>query len=240
MVTKHRQVQDCPYSKQARLTLIVSVSITLVLYLVPYGYHVAYPFLLLSTLFHELGHGVSAILVGASFEELRMDPDGSGVALWRGNVGNLHRAIVAFGGLVGPATVAALLFLVARRQALARIALVFLGLLLLAAVALVIRNLFGLLFVGSFAIGCLVLSRWASSNACQLVVVFLAVQLALSVYSRGSYLFSQQAHTAMGTMPSDVQQIALALPLPYWFWGIVCAAFSTAILVLGGWRFLRN
>jgi membrane-associated phospholipid phosphatase len=63
--------------------------------------------------------------------------------------------------------------------------------------------------------------------------VFLAVQLALSVFSRGDYLFTDVARTGEGTFPSDVANMSSALFLPYWFWGALCGAFSVAVLALG-------
>jgi membrane-associated phospholipid phosphatase len=71
-------------------------------------------------------------------------------------------------------------------------------------------------------------------------LVFLAVQLSLSVFSRGDYLFSEVARTGSGDFPSDVANMADALFLPYWFWGATCGAFSVAVLVVGLWAFLRS
>ena len=67
----------------------------------------------------------------------------------------------------------------------------------------------------------------------QAVLVFLAVQLALAVFSRADYLFTSMALTRSGPMPSDVSVMAQALFLPYWFWGAVCGALSVGILFLG-------
>ena len=62
-------------------------------------------------------------------------------------------------------------------------------------------------------------------------LVFLAVQLALSVFSRSDYLFTSVARTGAGPMPSDVAQMASALFLPFWFWGAACGALSLAVLL---------
>jgi hypothetical protein len=63
------------------------------------------------------------------------------------------------------------------------------------------------------------------------------VQLALSVFSRSDYLFTDTARTATGSMPSDVAHISEALFLPYWVWGLVTGGISIAVLV-GGMRSL--
>ena len=101
-----------------------TVAVTLALYLVPYGHHIAYPLLLISTLVHELGHGVAAIMAGGDFDRFVMNWDGSGMAIWNSaGVGRLGHAFVSAGGLVGPAVAAAICFALARRHNLSRIGL---------------------------------------------------------------------------------------------------------------------
>jgi hypothetical protein len=87
----------------------------------------------------------------------------------------------------------------------------------------------------------LIMVAWRGSQVtAQLTLVFVAVQMALSVFSRGDYLFTEHAHTGVGLMPSDVAHMAEALGGPYWMWGAVCGAFSLLVLALGVWTFLRS
>jgi hypothetical protein len=227
-------------AERTRLVLVVCALVTFALYRFPEGRYLAYPLMLISTLAHELGHGLTAVLVGGRFVRFEMWADGSGVATWGGSGGRLELAIVAAGGLVGPAFVAALAFAAGRRPRGARRALLFcafgLGLTLL----LVVRNLFGVLFVGMLLLFCLLVGLKASDDIAQLSLVFLALQLALSVFSRGDYLFTPTAQTAAGPMPSDVGQMANALLLPFWFWGGVCGLFSVAVLAFGLWVYWRS
>jgi Peptidase M50B-like len=220
-------------TERARLMLAVSIAVTAILYLVPYGHYVAYPLMLLSTLAHEMGHGVAAVLVGGRFESFRMWPDGSGVAEWRGNAAGWRLGLVAAGGLLGPAVAAAAAFAAGRTLRGARNALIVLAAVLALALLLVVRNLFGAVFVAILALGLLVVSRRASAEIAQLVLVFLGVQLALSVFSRGDYLFTPAAETGAGLMPSDVGQMEAALVLPFWFWGAVCGGASVLVLAYG-------
>ena len=225
--------------ERARLVLGVSIAVTALLYVVPYGRVLAYPLMLLSTLAHEMGHGITALLVGGSFERFLMWPDGSGVAVWSGEPGRLRSAAVAAGGLVGPAVTAALAFTFGRTARGARATLTAIAVVLALALLLVVRNLFGGVFVVLLLAGCVAIARKASGEIAQLALVFLAVQLALSVFSRGDYLFTPVAETAGGTMPSDVGQIAAALLLPYWFWGAVCGGLSVLVLGYGVKRYWR-
>jgi hypothetical protein len=195
--------------------------------------------LLLSTVAHELGHGLAGVLVGGEFHRFVMFTDGSGQALVSGDLGRLAQAAVAAGGLVGPAVIAALCFALARRGRAAKLAFVVFAALLALALVLVVRNAFGLVFVAVVAAGCAALGLRANGHVAQVALLFVAVQLALSVFSRGDYLFTEVATTGVGAAPSDVANMAHALFLPYWFWGALCGLFSVVVLAAGLVFFLR-
>jgi hypothetical protein len=227
-------------ANRARVVFLASVAATVVLYALPIAGVLARPLVWLATLIHELGHGVAALLVGGSFERLVIYADGSGIASHTGSHGAWARAFVAAGGLVGPAVGAMLGFFAARRPAAARWFLGATGAALVVAELLVIRNLFGFAFVALVAAALLACATKANPRLAQHVLVFLSVQLALSVYAGGGYLFTATAHTSAGRLPSDTAQIAEALAGPYWLWGGVCAAISVAALALGAWFLLRG
>lgn len=230
-----------PVLERTQTFLVLSIVVTVVLYLVPYGHTIGYPLVLLSTLAHEMGHGIAAMLVGGHFDEFRMWTDGSGVARWYGSdIGRLARAFVSAGGLVGPAVAAAIGFMLARGEKSARVGLIVFGVGLLVAEVLVVRGFFGMVFVGLLAALCLFLAYKVKPWVGQVTVVFIAVQLALSVFSRGDYLFTDKAQTSAGLMPSDVAQMAEALWLPYWFWGALCGLVSVAVMLLGVRGFFRK
>ena len=219
--------------RQARVALVTSVGLTMLLYWLPMGSTLAYPLILLSTLAHELGHGIAAMMVGCSFDAFVLYSDGSGAAMSSGNPGRLASAFISAGGLIGPAIAASGCFLVGRKGKAARTALVLIGGLLMVALVMVIRNLFGWFFVGTVAALCLWGGLKAARDVAQLIVLFIGVQLALSVFSRSDYLFTNIAHTAAGPAPSAVAHMADALFLPYWFWGVVCGTVSIAVLIVG-------
>jgi hypothetical protein len=224
----------------ARLALLISVGLTLILYLVPGVRLLARPLIYLSTFAHEMGHGIAALLVGGHFHSFEMWSDASGVARTSYGAGRLTSALVSAGGLVGPAVLAAALFVVARWPRAPRIALQVAAAALLLVTVLFVRSLFGIVFVAALAMACFAGGRLLSPAAARVAVLFLAVQLALSVYSRGDYLFTATAQTSAGAMPSDVANIARALFLPYWFWGFLCGAFSVAVVGFGLWLLFRR
>lgn len=105
------------------MTLALAVAATVMLYVVPFGYYIAYPLVLISTFVHEMGHAIAGILVGARFDEFVMYSDASGSARISGGTGRLASTFIAAGGLVGPSVAAALLFGLCTRTNLARIGL---------------------------------------------------------------------------------------------------------------------
>lgn len=230
------------HAATARRVFWATVATTAAVHLLPFGDVVGYPLLLLSTLVHELGHGLAAEMVGGDFVSLRVFGDGSGVATSASSGGAFARAAVAAGGLVGPAVAAAFGFVVARRAAAARVGLLILGAFLLVASVLWVRGLVGLGVAVVFALLCLgaalVKPSWAWFS--QLWLLFTSVQLALSVFSRGDYLFASSARTGAGVGVSDSAALADALVGPVWFWGTVVGLFSVAVLVGGGVAFLHG
>jgi hypothetical protein len=217
-------------ARQTLWVLLGSIGLTVLLYVVPYGRRLGWPLVLLSTLAHELGHGITALLVGGRFESLKMWADGSGLASFAVAESGLRLAVVAAGGLVGPAVVAAVFFLTGRSPRASRACLAASGAFLLLALIMVVRSLFGFFFVTIVIATCWLVASAGRPWLAQLTVVFFGVQLALSVFSRADYLFTPVAQTERGPMPSDTAQIADALFLPYWFWGGVIGLLSVAIL----------
>ena len=103
---------------------------------------------------------------------------------------------------------------------------------LLLAEVFVVRNLFGVAFVGVVAAMSLAVGL-KGRDAAQWMLLFVGVQLALSVFSRADYLFTATAQTGAGDHPSDVAHISEALLLPYWFWGASIGLVSVLVLVGG-------
>ncbi len=210
-----------------------AAALTLALFLVPQLDVVARPLSLLSTVVHELGHGLVALALGGDLHRLYIWSDGSGVAQYSGAFGRFASAATAAGGLLGPPIAALFLFLASRSETAARRGLAVVAVVLFISLLLWVRNLFGMLFVASLCTLLLLLLWKGSARVAQLLSAFVAMQLTLSVFSRADYLFTATAETAQGPGPSDTAQIAEALFLPYWFWGALIAAASLAILWLG-------
>lgn len=224
---------------QMIVVLLLSIAVTVLLYYVPYGPVIGRPLILFSTFAHEMGHGLAALLVGGDFLNFKMWLDASGVATTAVPDTRLSRAAVSTGGLIGPALLSTVIFALATKPRWARWVLGGFGVLCALSVILVVRNLFGIVFVLGCALSMITIAKFASHRIAHFVLVFLGTQLALSVFSRADYLFSATARTSQGDFPSDVANIADALFLPYWFWGGLIALLSGCLLWVGCWLYYR-
>lgn len=119
-------------------TLAVALIASLVLWNLPFGGVVLYPFKLLATWLHELSHGVAMILTGAGFDRVVIYRDTSGLAYAYTSVGSFGTAIIAAAGYMGTPLWGALLLVVTPNAKAARTALIALGILLVITTLLVI------------------------------------------------------------------------------------------------------
>lgn len=223
-----------PPSDQIELTWLIAAAIaTVILWQIPIGHYILYPFSILATWFHEMGHGLTALLLGGNFRQLLIYANGSGVAQHSGPLflGPIGQALVAAGGPMGPPIAGAGFILASRRFRTARYGLVLLGSLLILSALIWVRSLFG--FVAIPVLGLVILAialrapQWMQGFAIQ----FLGVQACLSTFYQLDYLFTRQANIAGQILPSDSSQIAQNLLLPYWFWGGLMAIASLLLLI---------
>lgn len=217
---------------QSRSLLILSTAAVVLVWQLPYGQQLLYPLTLLATYAHEMGHGLTALLLGTDFDQMLLHADGSGMAVWRGNPGRLGSACIAAGGLVGPTFAGVSLLLASRKPRFARSVLAVLSVLLLVSMAVWTRNAFGVAFLIAVAVTLGLAAKALPDAAATFVLHLIASTLCLSWFNNLGYMFSAQAIVNGVAMPSDSTVIAQALWLPYWFWGGVVAVFSLGVTAL--------
>lgn len=215
------------------LALIIAIGVTVLQPFVPFGNWIAWPFILISTVVHELGHGLTAWIVGGDFVGLKLSTDASGVAFTRPPTGRWPFAAIAAGGLIGPAVLASLGFTFGRTVRNARLFLVATAVLLLVVlIRIKLYDAFGYGMVGTLFLASGAIAFFAKPWWAQFTLILLSAQMASSVFIRGDYLFVKYVD-GDPSRPSDVEQIASQLFLPYWFWGLVCGAISVGVLIIG-------
>lgn len=210
--------------------LVGAAVVTAVLWQFPAGDYILYPFTILATWFHEMGHGLMALMLGGDFQKLMIFSNGSGVASYtmRSTFGAIGPALVAAAGPMGPPIAGAALILASRSFKTAALSLKILGGFLLFSALVWVRSGFGLIAVPLLGLAILAValrtSRWVQG----FVIQFLGVQACVSTYHQLNYLFSYRAGS-LGL--SDTAQMQRYLFLPYWFWGALMAILSLVILV---------
>ncbi|HEX8125166.1 MAG TPA: M50 family metallopeptidase [Allosphingosinicella sp.] len=221
--------------QKGRTRLLLGIALaSILLWQTELGSLLLYPFTILATWFHEMGHGLAAMLAGRGFERLLIFADGSGVAeSMRPSDGyRLTDALVAASGPLGPAIAGALLIVASRSPAATRAALAMLGFALVASTLIWVRSPTGWLVLPGLGTAIALLAWRGSEPWRRFVIQLLGVQAAISAWQQFDYLFSPGGLVGGELHRSDTGAIADVLLLPYWFWG---AAISAAILALLWW-----
>jgi hypothetical protein len=221
--------------RRRRAGLLIAIALVSVgLWQTQIGSLILYPFSLLATWFHEMGHGLAAILTGSSFDHLVIFSDGSGYAAIRTPVdaGRITLALISAAGPLGPAIVGSLLIVASRTTATSRLALEILGWAVIISTAVWVRSLAGWIFLPALGLAVIALERLGKPSHHQLAVQVIGVQACISIWRSFDYLFSSSGYVGGRSTQSDTAAIANALLLSYWFWG---GAISVAIAALLWW-----
>ena len=119
-----------------------------------------WPFRVLVVFFHEISHGIAAVLTGGSIEELSFQGNEGGVAWIRGG----NRFWVASAGYLGSLLIGSILTFLAINSKADRFILVSLGVALIAVTALYVRGSFAVIF--ALVTGALmILTGWRAPRA---------------------------------------------------------------------------
>lgn len=207
----------------------VAAAVSLILPRIPYGRNLLYPFALLGTWVHEMGHGVFAILAGGSFNRLVIYQNLGGTAYSSG-VGSFGRAFVAAGGLLGPALAGGLIIVLGSRQSTARWVLAGLSILLALSLVFFVRNVFGWVALGIIAAALGPLAFYGPELLRIFVAQLIGIQFCLASWGTLDYMFTKEFRRNGQVINSDTQEIAEVLLLPYWFWGGLIAIMSFLVM----------
>ncbi len=224
-------------SSYHRLGLILSALIVGALYrFLPYGQQILYPFTLLSTWVHEMGHGITALCLGGAFKELKIFDDASGYAISTSSSA-MGQAFTAMGGLLAPPFIGMILLGLSR--SFSRIALWALSGAMLISLVVWVRSLVGFVSVGALCSVLLLISIYAPEAVRRFTVQFLGITLVLFTVVRMDYLFVPSGMVDGKNQPSDISAVADVLGGPYQLWGGILATISFLFLLVGlyaAWR----
>lgn len=227
-----------PSVRKALIAALVSYFV--ISHFIPFGRELLYPLTLLATWVHEMGHGLTALIVGGGFKELDIYADASGLAHTTSSA-PWQQGLVAAGGLLAPPIVGSGLLALSRGPRRARIFLLLLTLAILASLGLWVRSLVGIITLPLLAglIALFVSAKIGTPWRRMVFAQFLGVVLAIDTVTRVDYLFTPSAKIAGVIRTSDISSVATSFGGHYLIWGAFLAAVSFALLLLGlrsAWR----
>jgi hypothetical protein len=182
------------------------------------------PLRLMVVFFHELSHGLAAMLTGGSIEGIQLAKDGSGLCLTRGG----SRFLVLNAGYLGSLLWGGLILVLAARSHRDRLFVAGAGGLLLAVTLLFIRPVQGFGFLSAAACGAalLALARWLPAAASDFILKLIGVSSCFYVVSDLKAIIQNR----LGAQ-SDPHMLAELTGLPVLIWGLLWLLLAAAALL---------
>ena len=221
-------------------TLAFALLASLLLWNLPFGGVLQYPFKLLATWLHEMSHGLAMLLTGVGFEHVTIYRDTSGLAYGKSEAGALGRAVIAATGYMGTPLWGAMLLVVTPNARLARWALLVLAALLILTSLTVIGipdgDTFGPWAVGAIGGACaaaalVVPARWRlaiahfiAAQSCVNSILDIRVLLRPSQVVGGKVAGASDAHNMAAATFGTTATWAV------WLWAIVWLLWSLGVL----------
>lgn len=234
-------------------TVAIALLASLLLWNLPFGGVLLYPFKLLATWLHEMSHGLVMLVTGNGLDRVVIYRDTSGLAHATDQAGPTALAFIASAGYMGTSLWGALLLVVTPTAKAARVALlVFAGLLSLSAMLVIATppdDAFGLYAVGGMAgvvAACAVLlpGRWRVA-----VAHFIAAQSCVNALLDIRVLFRPQQIVNGVPTESDAHSMARSTfgttePWALYVWAGIWLVWSLVVLYVAlrvsGSRALAN
>ncbi|KIH97722.1 membrane protein [Streptomonospora alba] len=183
------------------------------------------------TIAHEGGHAITALLSGRQLTGIRLHSDTSGVTVSRGKPRGVGMILTVAAGYITPSIVGllAILLLVSNRTT----ALLWMSILVLAAMLLLIRNVYGVVsVVGTGAVVFLV--SWFTPAQVQAVFAYFFTWFLLLAGIRP--VFELQSQRSRQPSPqSDADQLHRLTGLPGIVWVLFFGVVNVAVTAAGIW-----
>ncbi|HET9624383.1 MAG TPA: M50 family metallopeptidase [Kofleriaceae bacterium] len=223
-------------------TLAFALLASLLLWNLPQGGVLLYPFKLLATWLHELSHGLAMMITGAGFDHVLIYRDTSGLAYGQAEAGQLGKAVIAAAGYMGTPLWGAVMLVVTPSARMARWALLGLAGLLVGTAATVIDSPdgdpFGPMAVAAIGIACCVAALVTPGRWRLAIAHFIAAQscvnaiLDIRVLFRPSQVVGGQVAGASDAHNMAMATFGTAAPWAVWTWAILWLLWSLGVLYL--------
>ena len=186
------------------------------------------------TIAHEGGHALVALLSGRQLTGIRLHSDTSGVTVSRGKPTGIGMILTVFAGYVAPTTIGLLGIIMLMSGRIT--ALLWLSIVVLAAMLLMIRNFYGVLSIvvtGAVVFGV----SWFTPHEVQAAFAYLFIWFLLFAGVR-PVIELQSQRRRQPSPHSDADQLARLTGLPGTFWVVVFFLVNAVVTALGVWMLL--
>ena len=223
-------------------TLAFALLASLLLWNLPAGGFLLYPFKLIATWLHELSHGLAMLLTGVGFDRVLIYRDTSGLAYANGEAGGVGRAVIAAAGYMGTPLWGAVLLVMTPHARLARWAMLIFGALLIITAATVIDapngDAFGPWAVAAIGAACalaallvpgpwrLAIAHFIAAQSCVNALLDIRVLMRPSQVVGGKVAGASDAHNMAAATFGTTATWAV------WTWAAIWLLWSLAVLYI--------
>jgi hypothetical protein len=220
-----------------RTAILIAVALVYIVgAYVPFGHEALYPLTLFTTWVHEMGHGLTALILGGDFKELAIFKNASGWAMCYAAPG-WREALVSAGGLLAPPIVGSAIIAGVHGPKRARWVLGILAGAIVLSLVIYVRSATGIIAMPIVA----ALLGWAAWRGLEpdhrvVLVQVLGVVLALDTLTRMvAYVFMNEVVVDGVKRPSDISNVADNFGGSYVIWGMIITIIAVGMLGLAAW-----
>lgn len=215
---------------QGLMILIFAAGVFLLLDRIPFGHYIQWPFIIIRTFIHEMGHGLTAILTGGDLIRIEIFRNASGLAYTQ-NAPGWRQAAVSAGGLLAPSIIGGLFIIAGKSRKASSLTFLMFSAFMFICCVLWVRSMFGLLILLPTSLLFLLLSRKGSTTLQHFIIQFIGVHLLVGTFSHTmGYLFSSSVFVDGEERHSDTATIAQHLIGGHLIWACIIAALAVLIL----------
>ena len=208
-------------------SLVLALLVTLLLWNIPGGSYLLYPFKVLATWFHEMSHGIAMLVTGAGLEKLVVYRDTSGLAVPERGVAKGAQAFISSAGYMGTALLGAVLLVLGRTPRRARWVLGVIGGIMALSALLWVANGFGIAALVSFGVLLCLMGGFAGERLCGFLVNLIAAQMCINAVLDIRVLFAANMYVnGQPHQRSDAHVVSNLLGGPPWMWAAVWMMWS--------------
>jgi len=188
---------------------------------------VMYPLILVTTLLHECGHALAAILTGGKVKQIKVSRTGGGIATTQGG----NRFIIYNTGYLGSIILGFLIFWLTYTR-FGEYTLTILGTLLLFIILFWVRDIFTFFFSASIAIVLMVGGAIAQGGIEKFITRFLGVCCVLYSFLDMSYYIKNIKQVDFLIQGDDARALSQVTHIPAFVWRAVWWVISLGVLLL--------